>query len=213
MLNMDYRRTSLPASIAVKGKTYAIDPDFRIWMKLETLLFDEEIPETFLKWLAVINLTVIDSLSPDIDFKELITALIYFYQLGKPPKTAASSPSEPAYDYNQDWAMIYAAFMQQYHINLMTAQLHWWEFRALFDNLSEQTQLVKVMGYRTIRLERIKDKEQRQRYAELKQFYALEKRKEGKRGQAEIEQELLESIRKEGEKHGGGDQHQYERCG
>ena len=40
-------------------------------------------------------------------------------------------------DYNADQWRIYAAFRSQYHIDLNTADMHWFIFRGLLDNLNE----------------------------------------------------------------------------
>ena len=51
--------------------------------------------------------------------------------------------------------------------------MHWWKFKALMENLNEDTQFVKIMGYRAIDISKIKDKEEKARYKKLKKIYAL----------------------------------------
>ena len=42
-------------------------------------------------------------------------------------------------------------FLEQYGIDLTQEHdLHWWRFKAMFDSLSEKTQFVKIMGYRSM---------------------------------------------------------------
>ena len=51
--------------------------------------------------------------------------------------------------------MIYAAFRAQYGINLNQtpdADLHWWEFKAMFESLREDLLISRVMYYRTANL-------------------------------------------------------------
>ena len=42
-----------------------------------------------------------------------------------------------------------------------------------FESLTDKTQIVEIMGYRAIDLSKIKDKEEKKRYKELKRIYAL----------------------------------------
>ena len=101
--------------------------------------------------------------------------------------------------------LIYAAFMQQYHIDLLTVNLHWYEFKSLFDGLTENTQLIKVIGYRTTEIDKM-PKEQRKEALRLKEFWKIPNDfmcQENDRTPQEIEAELLARIEKEaGDKHG-----------
>ena len=64
--------------------------------------------------------------------------------------------------------------MEQYHIDLnSTKYLHWWKFKALFNSLNEDVLFCKIMGYRAINLNKIKDKEMKKHYKKLKEFYKL----------------------------------------
>jgi len=64
--------------------------------------------------------------------------------------------------------------MQQYNIDLQEIKyMHWWKFKALFNGLAENTEIVKIMGYRAVNLSKIKDKEQKNFYKRMKKIYAL----------------------------------------
>ena len=77
------------------------------------------------------------------------------------------------YSFEQDDFLIYSAFMEQYHIDLNEANLHWWKFKAMFDGLNDDILFSKVMGYRSIDLSKIEDKKQREHYAKLQKHWAL----------------------------------------
>jgi len=77
-----------------------------------------------------------------------------------------------ALDYVTDGPAIVAAFQQAYGIDLTRARLHWWRFKALMSNLPEETQLVKIIGFRTADLAQFQG-EERERRAELKERFAL----------------------------------------
>lgn len=64
--------------------------------------------------------------------------------------------------------------MQQYRIDLNSIKyLHWWKFRALFVNLNEDVMFSKIMQYRAIQLNTIKDNEMKKFYKKMKRLYAL----------------------------------------
>ena len=47
--------------------------------------------------------------------------------------------------------------MEQYKIDLNSIKyLHWWKFKALFNNLNENIQFSKIMSYRAMDLSKIK---------------------------------------------------------
>lgn len=135
------------------------------------------------------------------DLQGAADKLHWFIAAGMDGKRA--SGSKRVVDFIQDWPYIVAAFQQQYGIDLNPAPawkfwrrpMHWWHFMQLFRGLTEETLLVKIMGYRAVNLQKIKDKETRRRYAELKRFYALAPA--GQAGKRDFTpQELLEIANK-----------------
>lgn len=82
------------------------------------------------------------------------------------------------YDYHCDAPYLVAAFQQAYGIDLTTAKLHWWRFRALFLALPEETLMSKIIGYRGVDLSRV-DKYEREKYETLKEKFALPAELEG----------------------------------
>ena len=77
-----------------------------------------------------------------------------------------------ALDYVTDGPATVAAVPQAYGIDLTRARLHWWRFKALMSNLPEETQLVKIIGFRTADPAQFQG-EERERRAELKERFAL----------------------------------------
>ena len=78
------------------------------------------------------------------------------------------------YSYEQDADAIYSSFMMQYHIDLLKerGKMHWCVFRALFDGLSEDTPIQRIIELRQKNLTDVPD-EQRGKVAQLQQYYAL----------------------------------------
>lgn len=90
----------------------------------------------------------------------------------RPDRPGSSRTEELALDYVTDGPAIVAAFQQAYGIDVTRARLHWWRFKALMSNLPEETQLVKIIGFRTADLTQFQG-EERERRAELKERFAL----------------------------------------
>ena len=65
------------------------------------------------------------------------------------------------YDFTEDANAIHADFMREYHIDLTTADMHWWRFMALLDGLISPT-FTRRVEIRTKDLSGMKSKERAQ---------------------------------------------------
>lgn len=163
----------LPETVRVDGKEYGINTDFRRWLEFEKISIDGAMSEQD-RIVRMLQLGYRYELPSNIGLA--LQALIDFYKGGHDTvKTyqKGEGNKKRAYDFEYDAPYIYAAFLAQYQIDLQTATLHWWQFRALFQALSEDNQIVKIMEYRSMDLSKIKDKEQKARYRKMQQIYAL----------------------------------------
>lgn len=158
-----------------------LNTDFRVCILFELLMQDSEITNEE-KTIVAFNLFY-DNDNKNLDkalkdIKKGLNGILWFYRGGKEEKKSTQVKKESKikqiYSYEFDDNYIYSAFLQQYNINLNSIKyLHWWEFKALFEGLNDECQIVKIMGYRAIDLGKIKDKEERARYKKLKKIYAL----------------------------------------
>lgn len=176
-----------------------IFPDFRNMIRLEQLLKDEAIPEP-MKLLCGLRQLFADV--PD-DTEYAVRKLLWFYgrgrdaNAGQTRKNARSA--QRAYDFDEDDALIYASFRMAYNIRLTEVSfLHWWEFSALLQSLPDTTPMGRVMYLRTVELDTIRDKEQRKRIAEQKEYWRLKPLNAGRTGLslAELEQTAKEQARR-----------------
>ncbi len=135
----------LPVSIGFNGVEFPIRTDFRDILELEHMLSCGETD-------ALIRCVLFfyRKIHP-VDLEFAMDSMLDFYRCGQKPKPPIPGASkERAFAYEQDALLFYAAFLEQYGIDLYeTSYLHWWKFRALTDGLSPETQLSRVMGYRT----------------------------------------------------------------
>lgn len=167
----------LPTSVEVDNKEYKINSDFRTSMLFEIMILDEELD----KEEKIINALQLyyPVIPPNIN--EAVKKIMWFYSCGKDNtkhKGTGSGGVEQIYNYEFDDSYIYSAFLSQYGIDLQDIDyLHWWKFKAMFKALKDDNMIVKIMGYRSLDLNTIKDKEQKANYRKLKKIYELPKSK------------------------------------
>lgn len=175
-----------PESIAVDGVDYPVDTDFRVWVKFQGVLLADGTNKT--KAAKVCELMA-DMGLPQT--KEALDAMLQFYAGASTENQTGSGGNVQAYDFERDSEYIFSAFLDSYGIDLTTAKLHWWRFKALFKSLPENCQMCKIMMYRTIDLKKV-PKEQRKFYREMKARYAL---KSGNHTGYRTEQEMTDYVK------------------
>ncbi len=156
---------------------FKINTDFRTSIKFELLMQDNKVSE---KDKVLLALNLYYDLSKIKDINIAIQDMLWFYRCGKEQKeelinsNSTEDKAKRIYSYEFDADYIFDAFLEQYQKNLNKVKhLHWWEFKAMFNGLNEDTQIAKIMGYRSIDLSKIKDKDTKNHYKKLKKIYAL----------------------------------------
>jgi hypothetical protein len=166
----------MPTKIGIDGVEYDINSDFRTSMLFELLMQETEIDD---KQKIFQALELYYPIVPEnIDLA--IEQLLWFYRCGKDIETSISNGNgkgksiNQIYSYNFDDDYIYSAFLDQYNIDLQDIEnLHWWKFKAMFKSLKEDNEIVKIMGYRSMDLNKVKDKEQKAHYKKMKDLYKI----------------------------------------
>ena len=157
-----------------------INSDFRISILFELLMQDKEVKnEDKVRQALILYYPNIEKIT---DYKQAVDDIIWFYKCGKEEKKVddelkennENNKQKQIYSYEFDAEYIYSAFMEQYNIDLNSIKyLHWWKFKALFNSLNENVLFSKIMSYRTINVNKIKDKTLRKNYKKLKELYKL----------------------------------------
>lgn len=170
----------LPETVVVNGRTFVIESGFRTGILFEMMATDTSLSNADIASQALL-LYYRDDVPEDIE--AAYEAIVWFYRCGyeerpkrrRRGKAEAEEPQEHdrIFDYDEDGPLIYAAFKSQYQIDLQDTDMHWWKFNALFQGLHECERICEIMGYRSLDLSEIKDKDTRVRYAKLKEKYAL----------------------------------------
>jgi len=167
----------LPEYVEIDGIEYKINTDFRIGIMFELLIQDNTLTDMEKVEIAL-NLYY-----PEIphDPIQALEKILWFYRCGK--EYDAESPQEGTegttqqqaiYSFEHDAEYIYAAFLDQYGIDLQGIEhLHWWKFRALFRGLKEDNLIVKIMGYRAIKIDDNMTDSEKKFYRRMKKIYAL----------------------------------------
>lgn len=166
----------LPTAVSVDGEGYYVITDFREWIRFIDLAGSEDIDANIKVQLAL------EWFVNDIpcDAAKAIDALALFLQCKYPEddtgtKTAQKAEiSVPVFSYSHDAEAIYSDFLRFYGIDLFEVkELHWWKFKALLNNLPEDSRFMWLVRHRSINLAEIEDKKERDRIAKIKNSIAL----------------------------------------
>lgn len=142
----------LPESLYVNGTEYPINTDYRAILAYDRMLNADD-KSGLLIYGA---LSSVYRQMPD-NIEEAITALNWFISCGKKKKKDRPSNKvlgincNKSFDFEEDDLLIWSAFKSRYNIDLLTIEhLHWWLFRALLDDIGDDTRFSQIMQYRVI---------------------------------------------------------------
>lgn len=182
----------LPKAVMVDGIEYAIRTNFRIFILFEILWQDPDLASAE----KVRRSLLLCYPEVPCNYGKAVEALLWFYKCGREEsrqkqEAASRHRSEKIYSFDYDASYIYAAFLFQYGIDLQDVEyLHWWKFRALFNALSDQTEFVKIMGYRSIDISDDMSGSQKTFYRKMKRIHALPLPKE----EEEMQDAIVEAL-------------------
>lgn len=172
---MNFFYEEYPNSIVVGGREIAVVTDFREYIKLIDMLNDDELKS----WEKVSYLKQYFLEEPE-DFEKAMEQLTAFIVMEVETKEEkgnqdnAESDKKEVYSFEYDFPFIFSAFLSEYGIHLKKIPyLHWWEFRNLFKGLSEDTEIKKMIAYRSINPSEIKDENERKRIVKIQRAIAL----------------------------------------
>jgi len=181
----------LPVTVMIDGITYDIRSDFRTSIQFELIMQRRDLSdeERITKCLSLYY--------PEFpsDIMGALNHAIWFYKSGKSEKqvkagTAKNSKQIYSYEYDDDY--IYSAFLDQYGIDLGEVKyLHWWRFKAMFKALKADNEIVKIMSYRSTKIDSKMSKEQKAFYKDMQRIHEIPMQKDEQRKISEIEQALM----------------------
>lgn len=166
----------LPETVEVNGQEVGVNADFRVFILFEQILRDYELDkeDKIKKCLSLFYKEKPANLIEAIEQMFNFYSMSFMNDFHSAKKGKGSKKNKNLYDWDFDQAYIYAAFLSQYRIDLQeVAYLHWWKFRFLFMGLDEENKISKIIGYRDMDTSKIKDKEEKRRYEQLKKTFAV----------------------------------------
>lgn len=197
----------LPKSVRIGGQDWPINSEFYVGILFELTMQDSTLTDTE-KVVQALSL-YFPQMPPDI--KGAMDAMLWFYRCGaeaqKPGSGSGGGHPKKAYCFEQDADLIFAAFYAQYSLDLSSMEgLHWWKFRALFTGLSAETEIKKIMGYRTADLKGL-GKTQKKHYEKMRKVYALKNQRsvESTVSLAERDQRMKDYVARRFTEAGGTD--------
>lgn len=147
MINLS--KVKLPDCIEAAGSFYNIKTDFRSWLNFSRIV------NTKGAVVDDVDFIYTDTIPPAENKKEAFEKLLEFFQpKNELPRSTGESSGVKILDYEIDADLIYAAFYEQYGIDLLATdenghavQMHWHRFLALLSGL-HNTKLNEVMSWR-----------------------------------------------------------------
>ena len=167
----------LPESILADGEALRILTDFRAWVQFIEMLGDKALEPA--EKAAALSGWLEEPRPVTREIVEGLKAFCLARQLEPDPPEDAPEEDEiadrpPSWDWCVDAKFVIGDFRRYYGIDLLrVGYLHWWEFRALFAALPENSRSLQRIGIRSLDLSQIKDKDTKRRYAEMQRRIAL----------------------------------------
>ena len=150
------------------GRELTFDTDYRLWIKIELLLQDDDIAPDHKQ------ITAVRLVFPDENFSnELFRFVMWFFRCGEPPRDTGRT-SRKYYSAGFDAPYIFAAFMQQYGVDLTACNMHWWKYRALFKGLKD-TKFNDIVSWRAEDIDIDLPESRREFLYEMQELYELPK--------------------------------------
>lgn len=174
---MNILTDKLPESVYIFGSSIPIHADHRSCIRaIIALLDDSTLDDDESVCVAFRAFYVQDDLW--MRFPEEALAAEAEFLRGAPvpalpgQKAGGGTTNERAYSFLYDQAAMYAAFWQQYRIDLARDTLHWWRFKALLDHL-HGNHMAEIMCKRTAQEESGMTSDQKKQLRKEKALWRL----------------------------------------
>lgn len=133
----------IPTHIEAGGRRYRIDTDFRNVIRMNEIMARVDLTDEARDWLALRCMMRHPprKRSRQIELLKALRELLFGDRRG-------ASDNKKITDIDQDAELIFAAFYQEYGINLWRDHLSWFEFTALLAGIAEGTRYSDVLTIR-----------------------------------------------------------------
>lgn len=162
----------LADGVEIGGRRYAVHTSFRNWLIIDGIIRKKKMTAGDMAYMLALAYRELPGSA-----EGAYEGIMKFYNPAeqKEKKKGKRKPEGTAkgFDFCNDSEIIFADFLRFYGINLITEDMHWHEFRALFYNLPGEARIKQIIDIRTMKLSGIKDKRMRAEYRRLKEEWAL----------------------------------------
>ena len=152
----------------------AIRTDFRYWIAFLACISDESLPQD-MRVVKALELVYREIENERIG--EHICGALEFIRGWHEAKEQVKENSNAVVDFEHDQHLIYAAFLQDYGIDLTRANMHYYLFMSLLFSVSQNTRFGEALYYRSVKIAPGCDKHTRKQIQEGKKIYAIKKAK------------------------------------
>lgn len=147
---IDLTKAILPSSIFVDGKIFKIKTDHYYWIMFSNILCKKEVRLDSFDYLyegEILGDKLISGRIPDNQQVGFSALKDFFIAQEELPRKNDDANNISVINYNVDGSLIYAAFKQQYNIDIIDTPIHWHKFCALLRGV-KGTLLNDVIEYR-----------------------------------------------------------------
>lgn len=192
---MNILTEALPEQIKIDGSTFEPVTDYRASIDFELMVEHGE--QNLYKLLSPFFPSGLPC-----NVEAATEAVLWFYSCGAERTRDENRQNKPAerkrvYSFEVDAEAIYSDFSRFYNIDLSSANLHWWKFRALLMGLPEDSAFKKRIYYRTCDTKDLPKKE-RKRILDIRKEIEIKTASSGSMTLEERNRKMLEYVRKRG---------------
>lgn len=194
---MNLLTDKLPVKAKIGDKEYPLNTDFRNGIMYFKALKDKDLD-------AAGKLELLLKLFFKKVPADMLSAVKYIFEyylpggspLTKTKKKRSQKNRVIPFCYEKDHTLIYAAFWQQYGIDLNGIGMHWFTFKALFDGLAEATYFRQIVNFRQTPIKDIPKEKRREFLEAMEELKIIDvNSEETRRSAAEIEKEVTERFK------------------
>lgn len=162
---IDLKKAKLPSAVKVDGSYYRIHTSFKYWLRFGQMITDKNILASDFDFMYINE-------KPESRINGFLELIAFYKPARILPRQAGDKNGSKVLDYEIDADLIYSAFMEQYGIDLVNSDMHWYKFSALLEGLKD-TKLNEVIDYRTWDFTGGKPTPYTRRMQKLQQAWAL----------------------------------------
>lgn len=163
---------ALPLKADINGKSYPVNTDFRAAYRYAVTAQSNLPPKQFI----LQALRCFFGRDYPTDKEAALDWIDWFYKADAVQLTAGKGKQggPTPISFEHDAGRIYASFMAVYGLDLTSVDyLHWWKYKALFDALPDDCEIMKIVGFRAAKIDPKMSKSQQEYLRKMKELYAI----------------------------------------